>query len=405
MKAKRLARVAGPRAWSLGPNFTEGSIVMVPIARRNLLHNKTKFATAAVGVAFSTVLVTCLGGLFVGTSRQATGIIDHAGADLWVAAPGTRSIGLGEPISERRLYQAQSVPGVLWAEPVVLQFSRWRLRDGRQEVAQIVGLVPHSRLNLPWDMATGTWASVLHDDGVIIDERERARFGAPERPLMVDDRGEILNFRARVAGFSRGVGSFTTIPYVFTTQKQAQRYTSIDAGQTNYIAVKASPGMAVARLQRELTQHIPQVDVMTAGQFSDRTRDYWILGTGLGLGIIFAAGLGLIVGSVLVSQTIYAATLERLAEYGTLKDIGMGNRRLALIIIEQALWIGCCGYAAGAACAGGLGWCMPSWHLPVEIPPWLYGLMLLLTMAMCVGASVTSVLKVFRLPPAVVFRG
>jgi hypothetical protein len=48
---------------------------------------------------------------------------------------------------------------------------------------------------------------------------------------------------------------------------------------------------------------------------------------------------------------------------------------------------------------------MPSWHLPVEIPPWLYGLMLLLTLAMCVGASVTSVLKVFRLPPAVVFRG
>ncbi|HVP11233.1 MAG TPA: ABC transporter permease [Phycisphaerae bacterium] len=378
---------------------------MVPIARRNLFHNKVKLATAAVGVAFSTVLVTCLGGLFVGTSRQATGIIDHAGADLWVAAPGTRSIGLGEPISERRLYQAMSVPGVLWAEPVVLQFSSWRLRDGRQEVTQIVGLVPHSRLNLPWDMAMGTRGHMLHDDGVIIDERERKRFGSEERPLEVDDRVEILNVRARVAGFSRGVGSITTIPYVFTTQKQAQRYTTVDEGQTSYIAVKAASGIEVARLQRELEYHIPEVDVLTAEQFSERTRDYWVFGTGLGLGIIFAAGLGLVVGSVVVSQTIYAATLERLAEYGTLKALGMSNQRLAFIIIEQALWIGGFGFAAGAACAATLGACMPGWHLPVEIPAWLYGLMLLLTSAMCTGASVTSVIKVFRLPPAVVFRG
>ena len=83
----------------------------------------------------------------------------------------------------------------------------------------------------------------------------------------------------------------------------------------------------------------------------------------------------------------------------------MSSRRLALIIIEQALWIGCLGFAAGAVSAAALGWCMPGWHLPVEIPPWLYGLMLLLTLVMCVGASVTSVMKVFRLPPAVVFRG
>jgi putative ABC transport system permease protein len=378
---------------------------MVPIARRNLFHSKVKLATATVGVAFSTVLVTCLGGLFVGTSRQATGLIDHAGADIWIAAPGTRSIGLGEPISERRLYQAMCRPGVLWAEPVVLQFSNWRLRDGRQEVAQIVGLIPHSRLNLPWNMAVGTRAGVLHDDGVIIDERERTRFGAVERPLAVDDRVEILNCHARVAGFSRDVGSFTTIPYVFTTQKQAQRYTSISGGETNYVAVKASPGTSVEDLKRSLGHSIPFVDVMTAGEFSKRTRAYWIFGTGLGLGIIFAAGLGLVVGSVVVSQTIYAATLERLAEYGTLKALGMSNQRLTLIIVEQALWIGGLGFALGAVCGAAVGGSMPSWHLPVEIPLWLYGLTLVVTLGMCVASSVTSVIRVFRLPPAVVFRG
>lgn len=378
---------------------------MVPIARRNLFHDKIKLATALVGVVFSVLLVTCLGGLYVGSSEHASGIVDHAGADLWIVARGTRSVDLGEMVNERRLYQAMATPGVAWAERLLVNFSQWRLPDGRQEIAQIVGLEPGTRLNLPWGMATGKRDYIRHDSGVIIDERERWRFGRKEHPLKIGDRAEIFNNRARVAGFSKGVGSFTTIPYVFTTYKQAERSTPTEPGMTKFILVKAESGMPIAELQRRLTARMPDVDVLTQSQFSESSRNYWLFGTGVGMGMIFAASLGLIVGCVIVSQTIYAATLDRLGEFGTLKALGMGNGSLAMIILRQALLIGLIGYGVGAILAALLSRKLPDWNLAVDIPPWMYVSMLAVTVVTCTGASITSVMKVFRLPPAVVFRG
>jgi putative ABC transport system permease protein len=378
---------------------------MVPIAQRNLFHDKVKLATALVGVVFSVILVTCLGGLYVNSSKNASGIVDNAGGDLWIVARGTQSVEMGEPISKRRLYQALAMPGVLWAEPLLVQFSQWRLPDGRQEIAQIVGLEPNTRLNLPWGMAEGKRESIRHDNGVILDERERGRFGVAERPLQVGDQGEIFNTRVRIAGFSQGVGSFTTIPYVFMTEGQARRCTMIEDGQTKFVVVKVSPDLSVAEVQERLTERMPDVDVLTTEQFSKLSRDYWLFGTGVGMGILFAATLGLIVGSVIVSQTVYASTLDRLGEYGTLKALGISNQRLASIIVQQALLIGVMGYAAGAVFAALLSQKMPEWHLPVEIPVRLYVGSLLITLVTCAAASITSVAKVFRLPPATVFRG
>ncbi|HUN80578.1 MAG TPA: ABC transporter permease [Phycisphaerae bacterium] len=377
---------------------------MVPLARRNLFHDKMKLTTALVGVVFSVVLVTSLGGLYIASSDNATGIIRNAGGDLWIAAKGTRSIDLAEPISRRRLYQTLATPGVLWAEPLLMHFSQWRLSDGRQEVAEVVGLLPRSKLNLPWGMSAGKSQCIRHDDGVIIDERERKRFGSHNRLLEIGDRVEILNTRTRVAGFSQGVGSFTNIPYVFMTERQARQCTQLGDEQTKFVVVKAAPEANVEQLRHRLAAHMPDVDILTTDQFTRLTRDYWLFGTGVGMGIIFAAALGLIVGAVIVSQTIYASTLDRLPEFGTLKALGMGNMRLALVIIQQALLIGLMGNLLGTAAVSWLSGRMMEWHLPIEIPPWLYAAMIALTVVMCAAASVTSVLKVFRLPPATVFR-
>jgi len=378
---------------------------MVPIARRNLLHDKLKLATALVGVVFSVLLVTCIGGLYVGSSGNAAGIVEHAGVDLWIVAHGTRSVDLSEPISVRRLYQTISTPGVLWAEPLLVQFSQWRLADGREEIAQVVGLESGTRLNLPWAMRIGKREHIRHNSGVIIDERERRRFGASDRLLGLGDRAEVFNARVRVVGFSKGVGSFTTIPYVFMTRKQAERCTPLEEGQTKFVVVKARSGVPVDELKRRLAARMPDVDVLTSEEFARLSRNYWLFGTGAGAGLIFSAILAVIVGCVIVSQTIYASTLDRLGEYGTLKALGMDNHRLGMIIVRQALLIGTSGYGIGAVLAALLSLKLPEWHLAVQIPPWLYGAMFLLTMVTCSVCSVASVAKVFRLSPATVFRG
>ncbi len=378
---------------------------MVSIATKNLLHDKVRLATSFVGVAFSVMLVTSLGGLYLASAGNASCVIDNAGGDLWITASGTRAFDLAEPISRRRLYQAQATPGVAWAEPLLVHFSQWRLPDGRPEVAQIVGIAPKSRLNLPWDTVEGGREFLESRDGVMIDERERRRFGSAGRPLRVGDQAEIMNSKVRIAGFTRGVGSITTIPYVFTSQRQAERCTAVGDEQTKFIVVKAAAGVPVVELQRRLAARLPDMDVLTTAQLSSQSRDYWLFGTGVGMGIVFAAVLGLAVGSVIVCQTIYTSTLDRLREYGTLKALGMDNSRVAMIVLRQALMVGSIGFGVGTALAYAVGQKLPDWNMQVVFEPWLHGAVLVITLVTCAAASVTSAAKVFRLSPAMVFGG
>jgi putative ABC transport system permease protein len=363
-----------------------------------------RLVTSLVGVVFSVVLVSCLAGLYVACGRYASGLVDHAGADLWLVAPRTASVDLGELISTRRLYQARAVAGVQWTAPLLVRFSQWRLPDGRREVAQIVGVDVNSPLGIPWGLSVDRRDALRSPRSVIIDERERSRFGPNRQPLLLGDRAEILNRSATVSAFTRDVGTFTAIPYVFTTHRQAEQFTGCPDGYTTFVAVKCDPGASIPEVRQALREQLQDVDVLTTGEFAQMTRNYWMFGTGIGAGMVFAALLGLTVGCVMVSQTIYASTISRLPEYATLKAMGMSNWGLTRIVLEQSMILGLMSYAVGMGVATLVATRSASCNLTIDLPAWLYAAMLFVTLGACTLASITSVAKVYRLPPASVFR-
>lgn len=377
---------------------------MPAIARRNLFRDKVKLGMALVGIIFSVGLVTMQLGLLLGATHNASGIVDHAGVDVWVMQKSTRNLDLCDVMIDRKYYQVVATPGVLWGERLIVQFTMWKLPDGRQENTSIVGLQPNSRLNLPWEMALGRREDIWRIGGVIIDERERWRFGSKDRPLAMGDQTEIHHHRAQVVGFSRGVGSFTTSPYVFTDYKRALDFSMMTQKQTKFVVLKAKPGITAEELRDRVRARVPDVDAWTSSEFSFKTRWYWMYGTGMGLGIIFGASLGMLVGVVIVSQTMYSATVERLREYGTLKALGMSNLAVAGIIVRQALIAGLMGYTIASVLVWWLGRKLPAVNVPVDVTFALIAAMFFLTVIICVCASITSVLKVFRLEPAIVFR-
>ena len=60
-------------------------------------------------------------------------------------------------------------------------------------------------------------------DAVILDELYKQKLGVTR----VGEVFEIGGYRARVVGFTRGIRSFTTSPYVFTSFKYAQDFTNL----------------------------------------------------------------------------------------------------------------------------------------------------------------------------------
>ena len=374
---------------------------MPPLAQRNLMHDKVRLAVTLTGVVFAVVLIVVELGLFVGFTVTTSSIIDKSRVDLWIVSRGTPYIEQGSAFSERKLYQVLATPGVASADKYIVRFSNWKTPEGAEEGIQIVGFNPYSGIGGPWNVVEGSIEELKTPDAVMVDEIYKKKLGVTK----VGETFEIDGRRARVVGFTRGIRAFTTTPYVFTSFKNAQGYTRIGEDQTFFILVRGVPGTDMAALQERLGSRLHDVGVLSTSRFSSMTRIYWMFTTGAGVAVLIAALLGLVVGVVVVAQTIYATTMDHIREYGTLKAMGAPNSYIYSVIITQAGISAVAGYGLAmfvsvfivhASRSGGAAILLP-WQMAVGI--------FFLTLLMCVTAAVVSINKVTSLDPAMVFRG
>jgi putative ABC transport system permease protein len=373
------------------------------LARRNLFHDRTRFAVTLTGIVFALVLIIIQFGLFLGFTTTTSNNIDHSGADLWIVFHGVSYFDTGRMFSERKYYEVLSTPGVLQAEKYMQNFANWKKPEGGIENIQIIGFHPGSGLGEPWNLVQGDVQDVKLEDGVIVDELYKQKLGVTK----IGDRVEIGDHRARIVGFTRGIRSFTTSPFVYTSFKNSLDYTRPEAkeDQLAYILVKAAPGISPEELKTNLGAHLSDVDIYTTAEFSRRTRFYWMFTTGAGLAVLTAALMGLVVGIAVVAQTIYAATMDHMREYGTLKAMGATNGYLYRVLIEQAVWSAVLGYGMAMIVAHFLVQASEKGGALILMPLSMTIGMLFLAVGMCIAAALVSINKVTRIDPAMVFRG
>ena len=373
------------------------------LARRNLFHDRIRFAVTLTGIVFALVLIIVQFGLFLGFTTTTSNNIDHSGADLWIVFHGVSYFDTGRMFSERKFYEVLSTPGVEQAEKYMQNFANWKKPEGGIENIQIIGFHPGSGLGEPWNLVAGDVQDVKLEDGVIVDELYKEKLGVTK----IGDRVEIGEHRARVVGFTHGIRSFTTSPFVYTSFKNSLDYTRTRAreDQLVYILVKAAPGVSPQQLKANLKTHLSDVDIYTTAEFSSRTRFYWMFTTGAGLAVLTAAFMGLVVGVAVVAQTIYAATMDHIREYGTLKAMGATNGYLYRVLIEQAVWSAVLGYALAMIVAHFLVQASEKGGALILMPLSMTIGMLFLAVGMCVAAALVSINKVTRIDPAMVFRG
>jgi putative ABC transport system permease protein len=374
---------------------------MPPLAQRNLLHDKVRLAVTLTGIVFAVVLIVVEMGLFVGFTVTTSSIIDKSNVDFWIVSKHTPYIEQGVAFSERKLYQVLATPGVASADKYVVRFAQWKTPTGAEESVQAVGFNPYTGIGGPWNVVEGNVEDLKTPDTVMVDELYKKKLGVTR----VGEVFEINGRRAKVVGFTRGIRAFTTTPYVFTGFKNAQGYTNLREDQTYFILVRAVPGTDKKALQHALELRLRDVDVLPTAKFSSMTRIYWMFTTGAGVAVLIAALLGLVVGVVVVAQTIYATTMDHIREYGTLKAMGAPNSYIYRVIITQAGIVAVAGYVLAmlvsffvvrASQTGGAAILLP-WPMAVGI--------FFLTLLMCITAAVVSINKVTSIDPAMVFRG
>src|SRR6266581_9378451 len=104
--------------------------IMWNLARKILLHDRVKFAVASAGVSISVLLVLVQIGLYFGFMQNASNLIDHSSADLWVTGQANENFDFAAPIDERVYYRVAETPGVERAEKMILAFGQFKISSG-----------------------------------------------------------------------------------------------------------------------------------------------------------------------------------------------------------------------------------------------------------------------------------
>jgi len=237
-------------------------------------------------------------------------------------------------------------------------------------------------------------------DAVIIDKTYLADLGVNN----VGDTAQIGASRVRISGFTDGIRSFTVSPYVFTTTNRARALLDMPSDMITYVLIKLEPDADAEAVRSILRDKLPDSEVLTKAEFRDRSLNHWLFATGAGVALIGGAILGLVVGTVIVAQTLYSSTKDHINEFATLRALGSSSGYIHRVILAQAALSAVLGYALGMVIALTVVYLSERTALPIVMTPSLAALLLALTVAMCAVSALSAIGKVMRIDPAVVFN-
>jgi len=372
------------------------------LAIKAMLGDRGKLLTSLVGVTFSVVLVNLQGALYLGLLQKASLLVDYGQADIWVGHRHMNNVEIGTFIPERWVHRLRGIEGVERAEPYLVAFGQASMPDGGFENVIVVGSDPASLLGNAWIMEDGDPGAIRHPDAILVDMCDDAKLGH----CRIGDTREINGNRARIVGRTYGIVGFTTSPYVFTTLERARsRYTmGVPPEHCSYFLVKARPGADLPALLTRIKQRIPDVDVYDKATYSSICMEYWLTRTGIGISFGLATLLGLLVGLIMVAQTMRASVTERLKEFATLKAMGAAEDCMARFFLVQALGNALVGSALGLVVAYGVGSYASTPRAPVLFTPWVMIGSVLLISLVCLMASWLPYWSIRRIDPAEVLR-
>lgn len=385
---------------STRPRSRKRSIPMViKLAYRNLFHDRLSFVVTIVGIVFSVVLVAVQSGIYLGSEKKIAAILDAAPADLWIVPLGTKSYDDPSPLSGRERHMTLSVPGVAQVEDMVVSFARWRKPAGGTTTVLLIGSEAVSDSPLPWNVTEGSREALNAPNTVAIDKSYFPDLGIKS----VNDQAEVNGVNVEIAATTTKIRSFTTLPFVFTNIEEARRLTGTGQNQATYERVLLTEGADRDAVKAEIERRLPDAEVLTQPEFTKRSQSYWLFQTGAGAALIAGAVLGLIVGVVIVAQTLYSSTKDHINEFATLRALGAGAGYIVKVILFQAVLSGLIGYTLGMALAMTVVKAAEDTKLTVIMTPELAIALFVITVGMCVFAAISAIVKVVRIDPAVVF--
>ncbi len=403
----------------------------VPLAWRNLAHDRVRFVLFAAGITFAVVLMGVQLGIMNAMLDSNTVLLDRLHADLVLVNPTRQSLLFREGVNRRRAEQARQVAGVASVEPVYIDYQLGMLRHTAADPGtrtqtrriRVIGVDPDSQvLNLP-GVSSRDWEKLRVTGTALYDRKSRPHpdqtqypgesvFGRLEENVQTELSGRNITLVGN--GFDLGFDFGTDGTLIVSDRTFGEwlrgPYTppGVDPlADIDLVAVRLDPGVNVVAVQRKLQALFSDhrdVDVLTRSEMIAREKWFWWTNTPIGFAFGVGVALGFVVGLVICYQILSSDIADHAAEYATLKAIGYPNRYLSWVVMQEALILAATGFVPGLFVT--LGVYVLLSHvtgLSMQLTVPRAGLLLVLTIAMCVASAWLAVGKVKKVDPADVF--
>ena len=374
--------------------------MILTLAFRNLFHDRIRLAVTLVGILFSIVLVAVQLGLYLGSSRMITVMIERSNGDLWIMAYGAKSFEEGGVLlTPRERHQALVTPGVAAVIPLVVAFAEWRKPAGGSTRVVVVGTDAEEKGLEPWALVDGTWEDIKAPEAISADRTYLKELGIEG----LGSTAQIATGRVRVRALTKGIRSFTQSPFVFTPLQRARNLLGVEGEKSTFYLVQLEPGADIDAVRHSLAAKLEGAEVLTKDEFSDRSLTAWLFRTGAGIALIGGALLGILVGTVIVAQTLYSSTKDHINEFATLRALGSSSGYIHRVILAQAGLSAVIGYILGMLISLGVLMLSRDSPLPLVMTPGLAFWLFALTVFMCAISAISAIVKVTKIDPATVF--
>jgi len=380
----------------------------IPIGWLQLKRQKLRFAVALAGVALAVVLILMQLGFREAMFDSAVRFHDALTCDIVLVSNELDYVVSPRSFSQRRLYQARGVPGVVAVSPVYLGIASFKNPEthGSRNIF-VIGVDPEGDvLRLPGLREQAD--AIALADRFLFDAHSRPEYGpiasriARESRLAVDvNHREITITGLHALGTSFGIdGSLVTSDTNFLRLFPDRQRGLIELG-----AVHLAPGVDPVAVRDAIRARVdPDVLVLTRGEFRAKEIAYWDAATPIGYVFSFGVLVGLVVGGIIVYQILFADVNDHLPEYATLKAMGYPDSFLAGVVLQQAVILAALGFLP----AVGLALLLyrvsgEATRLPLAMTVERALVVFVLTVAMCSASALLALRKVRSADPAEIF--
>ena len=304
----------------------------------NLVHRPLRTLISVFAISIEVTLILLIVGLCMSMLNDSAHRQEGVGFDVMVSPPGSSFLtGItGAPVSIKVADVLRTVAHVTDVAPVVTHF----ITTGNLEIIDGIDLNPKSpndfdKMGTPFQYLSGGPFQGPYD--MVVDE-----LFAQQHHAKVGDHFEVLNQSFRICGIvAPGKGARRYLP-IQTMQdllgadgKASMFFVKTDSPENAAVvvaAIKKIPGMDqyVARSVAEYASLMTVANLPGLGPFID---------------IVIA--ISVIIGFIVIFQSMYTAVMERTREIGILKSLGASKLYIVNVVLREALLLAIGGVLLG----------------------------------------------------------